>query len=765
MHIPFVDLEQAEDQEDESSTGITEAFSTKTLLVGCALLAAISASGLYSFLLFHSLAEIFSIVIASGVFMVAWNTRHFAERPLLMLIGIAYLFVGMLDLAHTLSYSGMNIIQGYGANAPTQLWIAARYMESFSLLAAPFVLRVRINPYFCLSAFTVVTAGVLSSVFAWRNFPDCFLPATGLTAFKIVSEYIICFMLLAAGGFFLQRRSYFEKDFLIWTLAAILFTVLAELAFTAYASVFGFMNMLGHLFKIVSFYLIYKAIIQTSLIKSYKVLFRDLYRQRNHLQVTMNSIKDGVITTNAERRITFLNPVAESLTGWQDKEARGKPVREIFHIIDEHNRESIEDPLLKVLETGSIVGKVDAVLVQRSGSETPIDSSGATMVNKDGSFGGIVLSFRDVSERIRAERALRDSEEKFRSIFEQAAVGIGMVGFHDARWMEVNDTFSRMVGYTPEELQRTPWPQITHPDDLELDLISFQKMAAGKLESYSLEKRFIHKEGHHVWAKLTLSLVRNSTGQPDYEIAIIENISERKKAEKALQQRTEELLSVNRELESFSYSVSHDLRAPLRAIIGFSSLLRNHTGQLDGKANGYLQRITTGAEKMNVLIDDMLRLSRISRQELDTQEIDLRSLAKTVAKELELQYPERHVEMHIANDLKAKGDEQLIKIALTNLLGNAWKYTAKNAVARVEFDSFQKNNEKIFFIRDNGAGFSAKLADRMFKPFQRLHSESEFSGTGIGLPIAQRVINRHGGEIWAEGDTGKGAIFYFTLGK
>ena len=371
----------------------------------------------------------------------------------------------------------------------------------------------------------------------------------------------------------------------------------------------------------------------------------------------------------------------------------------------------------------------------------------------------------DISKRKQAEEALRESEEKFRSVFEQAAVGIGRVSFHDARYMEVNDTFSRMVGYTHEELQRTPWSQITHPDDLDSDLIPFRKMAAGELESYTVEKRFIHKKGHHVWARLTLSLVRNSNGLPDYEIAIIENISERKKAEEALQRRTRELAAVNRELKAFSYSVSHDLRAPLRAIIGFSSLLSNHARQLDSKSNEYLQRITAGAEKMNVLIDDMLRLSSISSQELVLQEIDLSSMAQAVAGDLELQYPERHVEIHIADDLKAQGDSQLINMMLTNLLGNAWKYTAKTAEAYVEFGSCQKNEKKIFFIRDNGAGFPMEQVDRLFEPFQRLHSEREFSGTGIGLPIVQRVINRHGGEIWAEGEVGKGAVFYFTLGK
>ncbi len=242
-------------------------------------------------------------------------------------------------------------------------------------------------------------------------------------------------------------------------------------------------------------------------------------------------------------------------------------------------------------------------------------------------------------------------------------------------------------------------------------------------------------------------------------------VAVRREAEEQIRKKSEALAIANNELEAFSYSVSHDLRAPLRSIIGFSSLLRNHADQLDEKANEYLQRITAGAAKMNVLIDDMLRLSSISKQEMVIQEIDLSPMAKAIIRELELQYPERHVEIHITDNLRALGDAQLINIVLTNLFGNAWKYTGKTAEAYIEFGSCQKKGKRVFFIRDNGAGFPMEQADRLFKPFQRLHSESEFTGTGVGLPIVERVIKRHGGEIWAEGGVGKGSVFYFTLGS
>jgi len=241
------------------------------------------------------------------------------------------------------------------------------------------------------------------------------------------------------------------------------------------------------------------------------------------------------------------------------------------------------------------------------------------------------------------------------------------------------------------------------------------------------------------------------------------DLTELRKSEQVLRNRTEELAAANRDLESFSYSVSHDLRAPLRTINGFSSLLRQHAGQLEGKAHEYLQRIETGTKKMERLIDEILRLSKISRQEMVIQEIDLSALAKEVVRELEDQYPKKHVDIYIAGDLSTQGDPKLLKIALTNLIGNAWKYTGKTADARIIFDRYREKGEQIFFVRDNGAGFLMEQADRLFMVFQRLHGENEFPGTGIGLPIVQRVINRHGGKIWAEAEVGKGATFYFTL--
>jgi signal transduction histidine kinase/methyl-accepting chemotaxis protein len=243
------------------------------------------------------------------------------------------------------------------------------------------------------------------------------------------------------------------------------------------------------------------------------------------------------------------------------------------------------------------------------------------------------------------------------------------------------------------------------------------------------------------------------------------DITERKRAEYQLQQSNVELEAANNEMEAFIYSVSHDLRAPIRAISGFSSMLLSATSdRLAQKEQGYLSRISAGAEKMSQLLDGLLNLSRISRQETTKVDVDLSKIVTKLAAEIGQDNPGRKVELVVEEGLTAFADPQLIEIALVNLLGNAWKFTSKTDDARVEFGASEKDGRIIYFVRDNGVGFDEKFAGKMFWPFHRLHSGAEFEGTGIGLAIVERVVRRHGGQVWAEGAEGQGATIYFTLG-
>ena len=229
-------------------------------------------------------------------------------------------------------------------------------------------------------------------------------------------------------------------------------------------------------------------------------------------------------------------------------------------------------------------------------------------------------------------------------------------------------------------------------------------------------------------------------------------------------ERTTQLEASNRELEAFSYSVSHDLRAPLRSIDGFSqALLEDCADMLDERGKEHLQRTRAAAKRMGQLIDDLLSLSRVTRGEMTRESVDLTELAKSTAAEIGRGQPERKVECKIAEGLVARGDRRLLGVVLENLLRNAWKFTRHRAIAHIEFGSKQQNGTRLFYLRDDGAGFDMAYSEKLFGAFQRLHSTNDFEGMGIGLATVARIVRRHGGRVWAEGETDKGATFYFTL--
>ncbi|MBI3897379.1 MAG: HAMP domain-containing protein [Gammaproteobacteria bacterium] len=233
--------------------------------------------------------------------------------------------------------------------------------------------------------------------------------------------------------------------------------------------------------------------------------------------------------------------------------------------------------------------------------------------------------------------------------------------------------------------------------------------------------------------------------------------------EQRVAERTAQLETANKELESFSYSVSHDLRAPLRAIDGFSRiLLDEHSATLNADGRDSLERVRRGAQRMGLLIDDLLKLARVTRAEPTREPVDLSALAQDIVQTLQAQDPQRQVRFVLAPNLKVQGDPRLLRIALENLLGNAWKFTGTRPEAQVEL-GVQSNTPTVYFVRDNGAGFDMNYAGKLFTPFQRLHAAHEFPGTGIGLATVQRVMRKHGGRIWAEGTVDRGATFYFTL--
>jgi PAS domain S-box-containing protein len=287
-------------------------------------------ASLYSYLLFHSIAEIFSIMVAFSIFVIAWNARRLLDNSYFIFIGIAFLFVGLLDLAHTLAYSGMGVFPEYGTNLATQLWVVARYLQSLSLLLAPLFIGRRLKVNWLLLGYGLVTALLLVSIFYWGNFPVCFVEGAGLTPFKKISEYVISLLLLGALFAMWDKRRHFDTNVLRFLFAAIIVTVASELAFTFYQSPYGLPNLIGHFLKIVAFYLIYKAIIETGLVKPYDLLFRNLKQNEEQYRDLYQEAPNAYLSCGVDGIIKRANRSAVELLGYRRGELVGRPVADLY---------------------------------------------------------------------------------------------------------------------------------------------------------------------------------------------------------------------------------------------------------------------------------------------------------------------------------------------------------------------------------------------------------------------------------------------------
>lgn len=366
---------------------------------------------------------------------------------------------------------------------------------------------------------------------------------------------------------------------------------------------------------------------------------------------------------------------------------------------------------------------------------------------------------RGYQERLRVEKELEG--------FFTVSLDMLCIASTDGYFKRINPAFSRTLGYSTEELLSRPFVEFVHPEDIARTQVETGQVGRGQSSDH-FENRYRCKDGSWKW----LWWKGQNLHEEGLIYATARDVTEQKEAEEKirhlnmmLEERAAQLDASNQELEAFSYSVSHDLRAPLRGIAGFAQALEEHAGtSLDDAGRGYLMRVRRAAERMGYLIDDLLKLSRLTRAEMLLQPVNLSEQAESILAQLHQREPERQVTWNVMPNIILNADASLVRVMLENLLENAWKFTSKKAEALIEVGSLNsEHNERVCYVRDNGVGFDMRYASKLFGAFQRLHSMVEYPGTGIGLATVQRVVRRHGGRVWAEAKLNVGSTFYFVV--
>lgn len=494
----------------------------------------------------------------------------------------------------------------------------------------------------------------------------------------------------------------------------------------------------------------------------------DLRSTQAKMQGIITSAMDAIISINEQQRIVVFNQAAEAVFGCPASQAIGSSVE---RFIPERLRHGHRDHIHRFGIEGSTARSMLSpgilMALRANGEEFPIEATISKAVAAGDMLFTVIL--RDITERKRAEDAMRRQATLI-----DLTPDVFVVMQPDRTITYWNRGAEVLYGWTRDEalgqrahlLFQTKFPQPLEEIEEHLKLTG----------SWSGELVHRTKDGREIIVFSKWLAQIDAQGNVTEVLESNADITARKQAEQEVSElnqqledrvrrRTAELETANKELEAFSYSVSHDLRSPLRTMDGFSqALLEDHSEGLDDKGKHYVNRIRTAAQRMGSLIDDLLQLSRLTRAEVQVKSVDLTAIAESIVADLETSNPERKVEVRIQPGLEVRGDPGLLEIALENLISNAWKFTSRRDSALIEFGKLNDRPKPTFFVRDNGTGFDMQYADRLFSPFQRLHTAEEFRGTGIGLATVQRILRRHYGSTWAEAVEGQGATFYFEIG-
>ena len=781
---------------------------------------------LYDYLLFHAFAEIFSITVAFAVFLIAWNTKQHKGNIYITFIGIAYFYIGFLDLIHTLSYPGMPIFTDYDYYA-NQLWIAARYLESISMLVAFSFISSRRRPHYLLIfyGFFGVTSVLICSIFVWKVFPECFVVGTGLTPFKKVSEYIISFIF--AMGIFVLRKNR-EKigkriyDYLLWSM---LLTIASEISFTFYISNYGFSNLVGHYFKIVSFYLIYKAIIETCFIKPFDIIFQDLQESETALRKSESDL-------NQAQHIACLGSwvydIGSDKLTWSDE------VYRIFGLVRHqflpsyksflaavHSDDQVRvDRLFKACLGDGKSYETEHRIVLASGEIRFVREQAETFCDDDGNLVNMLGTVQDITERKKTDLVLAT-----RMRYEQSLSELSRILLRTGP--TIDEALNKTLQHLLKASQVSRVYLFENFEDLDQGLCMRQKYEACALgvlpEIANPELQYLsYSDGFQRWSYqlsvggiisgpvssfpeeeqevlaaqniLSILIIPVFVGGDWYGFVGLDDTLETRqwqeddvrlllmtaemvggyltlhKVQQELLEAKEIAESANQSKSMFLANMSHEIRTPMHAIIGMSRLVKETL--LTPQQRHYMNTVHDSAQSLLWLLNDILDFSKMEADQIVLEEVpfDLRENLDSVLQTLAVKANDKGIELLCdlppGFETALIGDPLRLRQVFLNLVGNALKFTEKGHVlVQVDVES-EMNGEFVLLFRvtDTGEGIPVKNHAIIFDRFTQADSSTErqHAGTGLGLAISKKISEMMGGRIWVESTVGQGSIFSFT---
>jgi PAS domain S-box-containing protein len=752
----------------------------------------------YNYLIFHSLIELFSIIIAFSIFVIAWNTRIVAPNNYVLFLGISFFYVASIDLVHALAYKGVGVFGMTGSNLATQLWIAGRYLQSISLLAAPLFIgrKLRIVPVFAL--FTVCSIILLSSLYyGW--FPDAFIEGSGLTPFKVASEYIISFLLALAIIALRKKREYFDRtvlNTLSWSIAA---TIASEMAFTLYTDVYGFFNALGHFFKIVSFYLFYVALVRTNLTRPYETMATEIEERKaaetalKERQEFITRLLDAspvamIVSSGADERVILANRKFTELFGYTIEDmpdvAHWWPLAYPDPAVREKARAQWARSVEKAIRNRGEIEPIEAAVRCKDGSRRYIEFRFSSIGEWH------LVTFTDLTERKQAEERERQLQRYLQMQIDRMPIGM-IVWDKDFRVTQWNPAATKIFGFTEEEaMGKHPYDFIV-PKEAQpaVDQI-WARLLKGDRTAYSINENTT-KDGQTIVCDWTNTPMEGAHGVTTSVLSMVQDITARKKAEDELRAlnenleervnertvdlhrkgdelldsqralvnivedlnlKTAELEQANSKLKEldrlksmFIASMSHELRTPLNSIIGFSSILFDEwLGPLTTEQKENLAVIRRSGKHLLSLINDVIDVSKVEAGIIEShaEDFDLFDVITEAVTTFSQDVKEKGLELRVeAVHGQMHTDRRRLLQCVLNLISNAVKFTEKGEVTvqagiRAREDGPGKDCAWAeVSVADTGIGIKEESMPKLCHAFVRIESPLKAKVPGTGLGL------------------------------